>query len=323
MASAVETVALPEGFRCGHATHREAWTGCTVILAPPGAIGSGELRGGGPGTDESDLLSPATSTPGPQAVLLTGGSAFGLAATDGVTRWLAEHEIGHPTPMALVPLVSGAVVYDLLLGDPATRPGSGAGYAACEAAGPAVERGSVGAGTGCTVGKLLGPDAWTKGGLGAASVQHGGATMVAIAVVNPIGDVIAADGTIAAGAWRDGGFVSAVELLRAGRRPPLSQAARQNTTLVCLVTDALLTKTEAWQVARAASPGVARAVSPCATAHDGDMVFCLASGKVEVDRFTLSALAAEVTSEAIRDAVARATSAPGCPTAAERLAAAR
>lgn len=316
----MEVVRLPDGFTCGHATHREAWTGCTVVLAPPGAVTSGELRGGGPGTYESDLLSPATSTPGPQAVLLTGGSAFGLAATDGVTRYLAEKEVGFPTPMALVPLVSGAVVYDLLLGDPTTRPGSGAGYAACEAATPVVARGSVGAGTGCTIGKLLGPAAWTKGGLGASRIEFGGCSIVAIAVVNPIGDVIAADGSIAAGAWRDGRFVPSVDLLRAGSRPPIAAAARQNTTLVCLVTDALLTKTEAWQIARAASPGVARAISPCATAFDGDMVFCMSSGKVEVDRFVLSALAAEVTSAAIRDAVARATAAPGCPTAAERLA---
>jgi L-aminopeptidase/D-esterase-like protein len=223
--------------------------------------------------------------------------------------------------MALVPLVSGAVVYDLLLGDATTRPGSGAGYAACEAAGPVVARGSVGAGTGCTVGKLLGPAAWTKGGLGAARVDFKGAAMVAIAVVNPIGDVIAADGSIAAGAWRDGGFVPAVELLRAGSRPPLA-SQRQNTTLVCIVTDAKLTKLEAWQIARAASPGVARAVSPCATAFDGDMVFCLTSGRVAVDQFVLAALAADVTTAAIRDAVATATAAPGCPTAAERLASA-
>ena len=148
------------------------------------------------------------ATRGPQGRLLTGGSAFGLAATDGVTRYLAENEIGHPTPMALVPLVCGAVVYDLLLGDPTTRPGSGAGYAACQATGPIVERGSVGAGTGTgtgtgTVGKLLGPAHWTKGGLGAARMEHKGASIVAIAVVNPLGDVIAADGSIAAGAWKD------------------------------------------------------------------------------------------------------------------------
>ena len=315
----MEEIRLPEGFQCGHATDRDAWTGSTVILAPPGSVASGEVRGGGPGTHESDLLSPATSTPGPQAVLLTGGSAFGLAATEGVTRWLAERDIGHPTPAGSVPLVSAAVVYDLLLGDAGTRPSSGAGYAACEAAGPVVARGSVGAGTGCTTGKLLGPKAWTKGGLGAARVSVGDAVLVAVAAVNPIGDVIAADGSIAAGAWRDGAFVSAVELLRSGARPPMRE--HQSTTLVCLATDAKLTKTEAWQVSRAAASGVARAVSPSATAWDGDMVFCMAAGWIEADLFALSALAAEVSSAAIRDAVAMATGAPGCPTAAERLAA--
>ena len=315
----MEEIRLPEGFQCGHATDRDAWTGCTVVLAPPGGVASGEVRGGGPGTHESDLLSPATSTPGPQAVLLTGGSAFGLAAADGVIRWLDEHGIGHPTPAAAVPLVSGAVVYDLALGDPSVRPVSADGYAACEAAGQVVPRGSVGAGTGCTVGKLLGPDGWTKGGLGAASVAVGDATVVAIAAVNPVGDVVAADGSILAGAWEDGAFVPAVELLRAGRLPAIAQ--RENTTLVCLVTDAALTKTEAWKVARAASAGVARAVSPCATAWDGDMVFCMAAGEAEADRFALSALAAEAASAAIRDAVMCAKGAPGCPTAAERTSA--
>src|SRR5215213_7381381 len=125
---------LPEGFRAGHWTDRERWTGCTVILAPGGAIASGEVRGGGPGSRESDLLSPATSTDGPQAVLLTGGSAFGLAAADGVASWLSEHGIGHPTPAGPVPLVAAAVVYDLLLGDPAARPDADAGRAACDAA---------------------------------------------------------------------------------------------------------------------------------------------------------------------------------------------
>lgn len=312
----MQEIRLPEGFQCGHATDREAWTGCTVILAPPGGVASGEVRGGGPGTHESDLLSPATSTPGPQAVLLTGGSAFGLAAAHGVIGWLEERGVGHPTPAATVPLVSGAVVYDLALGDAAVRPDAAWGAAACRAARPVVERGSVGAGTGCTVGKLLGPAGWTKGGLGAASVAVGDATVVAIAAVNPIGDVIAADGSIAAGAWENGAFVPAVDLLRAGRLPEI--APRQNTTLVCLVTDAVLTKTDAWKVSRAASAGVARAVSPSATAWDGDMVFCMAAGEAEADRFALSALAAEATAAAIRDAVACATGAPGCPAAAER-----
>lgn len=319
----MDAVLLPAGFTCGHATDRHGWTGCTVILAPPESVTAGELRGGGPGTHESDLLSPATSTPGPQAVLLTGGSAFGLEAVAGVTRWLAERDLGYPTPAGRVPLVSAAVVYDLLLGSASARPEGRAGYAACEAADPVVERGSVGAGTGCTIGKLLGPGSWTKGGLGAARVEHAGASMVAVAVVNPVGDVVAADGSVAAGAWRDGRFAGSIELLRGGAAAALHAAARQNTTLVCLVTDARLTKLEAWQVARAASPGVARAVSPCATAFDGDIVFCMASGQVDVEPFVLSALAAEVTTAAIRDAVDRATAAPGCPTAADRLEAAR
>jgi L-aminopeptidase/D-esterase-like protein len=308
---------LPDGFRAGHWTDRDGWTGCTVILAPPGSIASGEVRGGGPGSRESDLLSPATSTDGPQAVVLTGGSAFGLAAADGVVEWLAARGEGHQTPAGTVPLVAAAVVYDLLLGSPDGRPGPGDGAAACDAAVGSVPRGSVGAGTGCTVGKLLGPEGWTKGGLGAASIRVGGATIVAVAAVNPVGDVLAADGSVLGGAWRDGGYVRSIDLLAAGQLPP-NAAARQNTTLVCLLTDARLTKTQAWVVSRAASAGVARAVSPCATAFDGDMTFCMASGAVDADPGLVSALAAEVTSAAIRDAVVTASSAPGCPAAAER-----
>ena len=305
---------LPDGFRAGHWTDPSGWTGCTVVLAPPGSVCSGEVRGGGPGSRESDLLSPATSTDGPQAVVLAGGSAFGLAAADGVVEWLAARGVGHPTPAGPVPLVAAAVVFDRLLGDGDARPRPEDGVAACEAAGPEVERGSVGAGTGCSVGKLLGPAGWTKGGLGAASVRAGDATVAAIAAVNPVGDVLGRDGAVLAGAWRDGAYVRTVQLLEEGARPPL----RENTTLVCLVTDARLTKTQAWVVARAASAGVARAVSPCATAFDGDMTFCMAAGTVEADPTVVSALAAEVASDAIRDAVLSADPAPGCPTAADR-----
>src|SRR4051812_11603295 len=177
-------VALPSGFACGHWADLEGLTGCTVLFAPPGAVGAGEVRGGGPGTRESDLLSPATSTAGPPAVLLAGGSAFGLAAADGVVRWLQQAGRGHAAPAGRVPLVSAAVVYDLMLGSPVARPRAEDAFAACGAAGPVVERGSVGAGAGCTVGKLLGPDGWTRGGLGAASVPAGDATIVAVAAAN-------------------------------------------------------------------------------------------------------------------------------------------
>src|SRR4051794_13514048 len=163
-------VTLPDGFACGHWTDPVGRTGCTAILAPPGAIGSGEVRGGGPGTRESDLLSPWTSTAGPQAVVLCGGSAFGLAACDGVVQWLADAGRGHATPAGRVPLVAGAVVYDLFVGSPA-HPDAAAGQAACDAAGPVVERGAVGAGTGATVGKLLGPEGLSPGGVGAASLR--------------------------------------------------------------------------------------------------------------------------------------------------------
>jgi L-aminopeptidase/D-esterase-like protein len=295
-------VALPEGFACGHWTDAEARTGCTVLLAPPGAVGSGELRGGGPGTRESDLLSPWTSTAGPQAVALCGGSAFGLAACDGVAGWLADEGRGHWTPAARVPLVAGAVVYDLMTGSVA-HPDAAAGRAACEAAGPVVARGRVGAGTGASVGKLLGPDAWSPGGVGAASVRAGDATIVAVAIANAVGDVLAADGSVLAGARRDGEFVRAVDLIAAGALPPIP-AERANTTLVCLCTDARLSKLDAYKVARAASAGLARAVSPSSTAFDGDLTFVLASGAVEADLLVVSTLAAEATSAAIRDAVA-------------------
>jgi L-aminopeptidase/D-esterase-like protein len=310
-------VELPGGVAVGHWTDRDAWTGCTVIVGPPGSVSAGEVRGGGPGTREFALLSPATATPGAEAIVLSGGSAFGLAAADGVVAWLAEQGRGFPTPAASVPLVAGAVVYDLGVGDASVRPDAAAGRAACEAAGPVFARGSVGAGTGCTAGKLLGASGWTKTGLGAASTRIGGALLTAIAVANPFGDVLAADGSILAGVWRDGAWQRTVDLVRASpiAPPPTGQA----TTLVCLLTDARLDKTQAWLVARAASAGVARAVSPSATAVDGDLVVCLATGAVPSDPFALSVLAAEVTAEAIRDAACQATGAPGAPTARERM----
>ena len=313
----MSSISLPEGVAVGHWTDRAGWTGCTVILPPDGSVAACEVRGGGPGTRESDLLSPAAAAPGVHAILLTGGSAYGLAAADGVVRFLAERGIGLRTRGAVVPLVPAAVVYDLALGDSAARPDAAAGYAACEVAEPDVERGNAGAGTGCTVGKLLGPDAWTKGGLGVASSVHaGGALVAALAVVNAFGEVLAEDGSVLAGVWLDGSYHRTVELLREGRSPV--RPWRESTTLVCVLTDAHLTKTEAWIVARAASAGVARAVDPSATVVDGDAVYCVATGRVHADPLAVSALAADVAAHAIRDAVRAAEGAPGCPAAGER-----
>jgi L-aminopeptidase/D-esterase-like protein len=309
--------ALPHGFRVGHSSDQAGWTGCTVVLAPEGAVSACEVRGGGPGTRESDLLSPASAAPGAHALLFTGGSAFGLAAAEGVVSFLAERGIGFQTRVARVPLVAAAVVYDLALGDATARPAAENAYAACEAAASDVERGSVGVGTGCTVGKLLGPESWTKGGFGLASTQlPSGATVAALAAVNAFGEVLAEDGSILAGAWRDGAYVRSADLFREGVRA--DRPWREATTLVAVLTDAVLTKTEAWLVARAASAGVARAVSPSATSFDGDVAYCFTSGQVEADSLAVSVLAAEVTAAAIRDGVRQATTAPGCPAASDR-----
>lgn len=308
---------LPDGALVGHWTDRGGWTGCTAILAPEGSVVACEVRGGGPGTRETDLLGPAASAPGANGVVLSGGSAFGLAAADGVVRHLEERNIGYRTRAGVVPLVASAVVFDLALGDSTARPGPEAGYAAAAAAGREVGRGSVGAGTGCTVGKLLGPGAWTKGGLGFAGRTLGrGGKVAALAVVNAFGDVLAEDGSVLAGAWRDGAYQRTVDLLARGESP--YRPWREATTLVCVLTDAALTKTQAWLVARAASAGVARAVDPAATAVDGDVVYCIATGRTDVDALTLEAVAADVTAAAIRDGVRRATGAPGCPAASER-----
>jgi L-aminopeptidase/D-esterase-like protein len=310
------TPTLPPGFTVGHWTDRERWTGCTVVLPPAGATASCEVRGGGPGTRESDVLSPAAAAQGIHGLLLAGGSAFGLAAAHGVSRYLEERGLGFATAAARVPLVAAAVVYDLALGEPA-RPGPDEGYSACAAAAATFERGSVGVGTGCTVGKLLGPACWTKGGFGAACLSlSGGATVTALAAVNALGEVLGETGEVAAGAWRDGAYVRSAEILRAGKMA--ARPWREATTLVCVLTDASLTKTQAWLVARAASAGVARAVVPSATPFDGDVAYCLAGGEAEADPLAVAALGAEVVAGAIRDAVRVASGAPGCPAASQR-----
>jgi len=310
-------IELPRGVRVGHHTDLEAWTGCTVVLLPEGTVAAAEVRGGGPGTRESELLTPAANATGVHAVLLTGGSAFGLSAAHGVMEHLAALGIGYAIRGGPVPLVFAAVVYDLPLGDGAVRPRPEDAAAACEAAGTEVRRGSVGVGTGCTVGKLRGSAGWTKGGFGAATLRVGDATVTALAAVNAFGDVLAEDGSVAAGVWTGDGYARTTDLLQAGEWPPRS-ALRENTTLVCVVTDARLDKREAWLVARAGSAGVARTVVPSATAADGDLVVCCATGEVEADPFVVSALAPEVIAAAVRDAVTSATGAPGCPAASDR-----
>ncbi len=297
-----EAGALPDGLLVGHWTDPVGLTGCTVVLAPQGARAGGEVRGGGPGTRESDLLQPTSGDRLVQGLLLTGGSAFGLAAADGVVGWLAERGLGHETGLGIrVPLVPGAVVFDLGRGSADARPDAAAGRAACDAAvGGVPARGAFGAGTGCAAGKLQrDPALWAPTGIGWATDEVGGAFVGALAVVNPLGDVVGGDGRVLAGARRaDGTPVASTQLLREGAPSPVG---REATTLVCVLTDAKLDRTAAWLVARAASGGVARAVQPTATPSDGDFACCLATGAIDVDPAVLAAVAQDVVAAAVRD----------------------
>ncbi len=307
-----EPPAPPEGVAIGHWTDAEGVTGCTVVIAPPGSRAGVDVRGGGPGTRETDVIGPLAGSAETSAVMLTGGSAFGLAAADGAVRWLEQHGRGYETPGGLVPIVPAAVIYDLVEGDPGARPGPDEGYAACEAARPGVpERGRVGAGTGAAVGKILGRERATPAGVGYAAARTGrGDTVAAIAVVNAFGDVIGADGRILAGArGEDGGIVSSAETITAMEQvPDWSRIEERNTTLVCVITDASLDRPACTRIARMASGGVARSVDPVFSSVDGDVVFCLSTVEAPAtqDRFvsiSTGTLAATVTAAAIRDAV--------------------
>lgn len=294
--------ALPDGFLLGHWTHPQGITGCTVVLAPEGAVGGVEVRGGGPGTRETDVLSPASMAREAHGVVLAGGSAFGLACADGVVSWLEERGHGHLTRAGVrVPIVPGAVVFDGGALTPGERPGAAEGRAACDAAtAGVVQRGRIGVGASVAAGKAAGLERMMLTGFGAAADSLGGATLTALAVANPVGEVVAADGTVLAGVRGPDGFERSTDLLRAGTG--LTSPAREATTLVVLVTDARLDRTGAWLVARSASAGVARAVHPTATAYDGDVAFCLARGEIDVDPFALQAVAADVVAAAVRDA---------------------
>ena len=301
---------LPDGFAVGHWSDPEGLTGCTAVIPPPDTRGGVWIQGGAPGTRETDTLGPLARSEHASAVLLTGGSAFGLAAADGVTRWLEQHDRGYPTPAGRVPLVPSAVIYDLASGDPKSRPGPDQGYAACEAAeGGVPERGSVGVGTGATVAKTLGRERARPGGVGYAALRTGGGeTVAAVAAVNAAGDVLDEDGSILAGPrGEEGEVIRGAEQLVALEHVPELKVPEGNTTLVCVCTDAPLDKRECGMVARAATAGIARAVDPTFTPVDGDVAFCLASGSAGEPRpfiaMQIGVAAATATATAIRDAV--------------------
>lgn len=309
----------PAGFRLGHWHDGEALTGCTVILAPPSTVGGCDVRGNSPGSRELALLASEKTMQEVHAVLLTGGSAFGLAAADGVMRFLEERGVGYKTPWGSVPIVPGAVIFDLNVGSASVRPAAESGYRACESAveefGP---QGSIGAGIGATVGKWAGMESRMRGGIGLACVEHADLLVSAVAVVNAVGDVLGDDGRILAGArTAEGKWIAqedAHRRIRIARAKPLDLT---NTTLVALLTNARLTKVDANRVAQRGHDGLARAIRPVHTSFDGDVVFTLASGAAEAQVDIVAEIGAEVAATAIRNAVLHAQPLPGIPSAAQ------
>ncbi|MDE0341943.1 MAG: P1 family peptidase [Deltaproteobacteria bacterium] len=299
-----ETITAVRGIQVGHATNRRARTGCTVVLCPAGAAAGVDVRGFAPGTRETDAIRPGRLVGQAHAVLLTGGSAFGLDAASGVVRFLEERGAGYTTAHAVVPIVPAAVIYDLAVGDPRVRPDKAMGYRACTAAGDApVPTGRIGAGTGATVGKAPGLHR-VGGGIGSARAKlPNGVTVGALVVVNAVGGIVdPATGEMVAGAPDEipGHMADAAPRSTRGRRPPTPGT---NTTIGVVATDAALSSVEANIVASMAHDGIARAIHPAHTLHDGDTLFALSTGKRKADVNAVGILAAEVVARAILNAV--------------------
>lgn len=298
------------GIRVGHATNAEAMTGCTVVLCPPeGAMGGVDQRGGAPGTRETDLLRPMHLVEHVHAVMLAGGSAFGLDAASGAVRWLEERAIGFDARVARVPIVPAAILFDLDVGRADVRPDAAMGYAACQAAGDGpVAEGRVGVGTGCTVGKVLGAGSASPSGVGTASVDLGGGLVVgSLVAVNAFGDVVdPRTGQILAGVRtrNGGGWADALATMKGlVGKTVLRFAGRGHTVIGVVATNARLTKEGANKVAQMAHDGLARAVRPAHTMFDGDTLFALATGEKRGDVNLVGAYAAEAVAEAIVRAV--------------------
>ncbi len=310
------------GIRVGHWTNRRAVTGCTVVLPDRPAVAGVDVRGGAPGTRETDLLRPGNLVQEIHAICLAGGSAFGLEAASGVMNFLAERGIGYPYRRGVVPIVPSAILFDLGIGRPDRWPGIDAGYLAASRAGRRCVEGSVGAGTGATAGTSLGPERAVKGGIGTASEPApNGLIAGALAAVNPMGDVIDEDGRVIAGPLRDdGSFDDTVAILREGRmwQPPLPD--EHNTVLVVVATNAALTKEQANRLATVCHDGLARAVRPAHTPSDGDTIFALATGDLPIehrDYRALEAIASLAVERAIRRGVRTAASLGGVPAIGE------
>jgi L-aminopeptidase/D-esterase-like protein len=312
------------GIKVGHAQNISAGTGCTVILCEKGVVGGVDQRGGAPGTRETDVLNPVNLVDVVHAVLLSGGSAFGLNAVSGVMRYLEENKVGFNTGVAKVPIVPAAVLFDLAVGDAKIRPDDAMGYEACKNASREPEKqGNVGAGTGASVGKLYGMRTAMKSGIGSASIQlPGGVVVGAIVAVNAFGDVIDPENNrILAGTRKIGqkndpkGKIQFANTLESMSKPLGKMALRiatgSNTVIGVVATNAKLTKSEATRVAMMAQDGLARMIKPAHTMLDGDTIFTLSTGRNTIDLSTLGAYASVVVERAILNAIISANDAYG------------
>ncbi|WP_395685381.1 P1 family peptidase [Caenimonas koreensis] len=301
------------GIEVGHFTDTRRPTGCSVVIVRDAAVAGVDVRGAAPGTRETDLLSPTNLVDRVHAVLLAGGSAWGLDAAGGVMRWLEAQGVGMEVGLAKLPLVPAAVLFDLFLGDSTIRPDAAAGYAACEAASVhAPAQGCVGAGAGAAIGKVFGIDRAMKGGIGTASVTVDGVTVGALVACNALGDVIDPDtGRVIAGSRTPDGkslFDTRRSLLRGEEPKPLITGT--NTTIGVVATDAVITKAQATRLATMSHDGLARSINPVHTMSDGDTMFALGTGRSgkSLGMMTLGTMAAEVTAMAVVCAIRAARS---------------
>lgn len=303
-----------DGIKIGNAQDIKAGTGCTVIISEKGAVTGVDVRGGGPATRETDRLDPISGIEYNHGIILSGGSAYGLDAAGGVMQYLEERNIGFETGFGVVPLVSGASLFDLVVGNPKCRPDKDMGYEACENAyNGQLETGCFGAGTGATVGKLLGPCRMMKSGLGTYAVQVGRVKCAAIVAVNSLGDIYDAEsGKILAGILSDdkksiaGSSDSIIKSL-----DKENDFFKENTTIGAIITNADVTKSKAKKMAGMCQDGLARVIKPIHTSADGDTIFSINTGEVTVDTDMLGTIAAEVMALAINDAVMKADNSYG------------
>ena len=324
-----QSLTMIEGIKVGHAQDAEALTGCTVVLCEDGAVGGIDQRGGAPGTRETDALQPVHLVEKVHAIMLSGGSAFGLDAASGAVRYLEEQGAGFNVGVAKVPIVPAAILFDLALGSAEVRPDAEMGYAACQnATREAPAQGNVGAGTGATVGKILGMGQAMKAGIGNAGAEiSGGVKVAALIAVNAFGDVIHPDtGEIVAGVrslkkgpvkiGQGDTFANTLEVMKGlAGRTILEFAQRGNTVIGVVATNAKFGKEECTKLAQMAMNGLARSLRPINTMLDGDTLFSLATGKKKADVNVVGAVAAEVVAQAVLNAARHAEEAGGLPAA--------